>query len=119
MTALVSVAGTHRSIGLTPANTNEATIFTAGNRGAEWVALVIANAESSANLATVKWGNGSTDYVVYNEKSIAADDSLIVDLHIDIPAGGTIKVTSSDADELTFTVTVVESIGGVGGEHAH
>lgn len=119
MSADVSVPGTRRSIGLTPAATDEATLFTAGAKGATVVWLCIANAESSANVATVKWNNGSTDYVIYNEKSVAADDSLMTEVHIELPAAGSIKVTSGDADEVTFTITVVENIGGVGGEHGH
>lgn len=113
------VAGIRRTVSAVPADTNEATLFTAGNRGATVVWLCIANGENAANLATVKWNNGSTSYVLYNEKSVAADDSLMTDVHIELPAGGSIKITSGDADELTFTITVIESIGGVGGEHGH
>lgn len=115
----VSVAGVRRTVSAAPADTNEATLFTAGNKGATVVWLGIANAENAANLATLKWNDGSTSYTLYNEKSIPADDSIFEDIHIELPAGGSIKVTSSDADEITFTITVVESIGALGGEHAH
>ena len=118
MSTLINIPGVRRSVASTPADTNEATLFTAGAKGATVVWICISNRENAANLATVKWNNG-TDYPIYTSKSIAANDAEFKDLHIELPSAGTIKITSSDADELTFTITVVESIGGIGGEHAH
>lgn len=119
MSADVSIPGIRRTVSAVPANTDEATLFTAGNRGVTVVWICLANGENSANAATVQWNDGSTDFNIYSGKSIPANDSVFSDVHIELPAGGSIKITSGDADEVTFTITVVESIGGVGGEHAH
>ena len=57
-----TVDGTRRIISSTPANTSEATLYTAAKENPVVVQLIITNLTASAANATVKWGDGSTDY---------------------------------------------------------
>jgi hypothetical protein len=115
MSASVDVFGRRRTVSLKPTDTNEATLVTAGKAGMTVVWICIANGENAANAASVEWYDGTTDWPVYAAKSIAANDTHMADVCIEIPDGGSLKVTSGDADEITFTVTIVESLGAVGG----
>lgn len=106
--AQIALSGRPRSTALKPSDTNEATLITLADRGGLLLQLVIANNTGSAANATVKWNDGTTDWDIVSAKSIAANDSTIIDPFIRVPDGGSIKVTSGTGDALTFTATVVE-----------
>ena len=104
----VNIGGQRRVIGLKPANTSEATMLTAGDDRPVIVGLVIANNTGGAVAATVRWGNGTTDYDILAAKSIAANDVYIPDLPpVPLRNGYTVKVTSGSGNALTFTLVVV------------
>ncbi|MDP3971976.1 MAG: hypothetical protein Q8P61_03585 [Candidatus Nanopelagicales bacterium] len=115
--AQVVVGGTRRLVGLKPANTNEATMFTAGSERPVVVQIVVANNTGSAAAATIKWGDGSTDYDVISGKSIGANDSWIQDIFLPLFDAYTIKVTSGTGNALTFTLAIVEYSGALGGRN--
>ena len=94
-------------------------MFTAGERGAAVVGIIISNNTGGAIAATVRWGDGSTDYDIYAALSVAANASEISEAYVELPESGTVKVTSATGNALTFTLTVVEYIGALGREHAH
>lgn len=114
--AFAPIEGTRLSVASTPGDTNEATLYTAGNNGATVVWLWISNAEGTANAATVKWtdSSASTDHPIYTARSVGANDSVDKDLFIELDSGDSIKITSADADQLTFLITVIENLGAVG-----
>ena len=120
MTGSVELRGPRRLISLAPANTSEATMFTAGKEGSVIACLHICNSSASARTATVKWGDASasTDYPILSAYSITGNtvytspDALMLPLQED----DTIKVTSSAADDLTFTVVLVETAFAFGGD---
>lgn len=114
--ARATVEGTRLTVAATPADTNEATLYTAGSKGGTVVWLCIANAENAANAATVvrRDSSATTDYPIYTAKSVSANDSVMTDVFLQLDSGDLIKVTSGDADELTFTITVIENLGAVG-----
>jgi hypothetical protein len=118
MTAYVPITGTRRIVSSTPANTNEATLYTspAGPNNAV-VQIWITNLTGSAANATVKWGDGSTDYSLIDTKSIAARDYHKVDCLIPMREAYTVKITSGTGSALTFTIIVIEFGGAFGGEH--
>lgn len=116
MGAYTPVPGNNRLIGLTPANTSEATMFTAAAERPVVVGLIIANAHSSAVAATMKWTDGSTDYPILSAKSIAANDSFFQDVFLPLFDGYEVKVTSGSANMLTFTLVVVERVGSLQGQ---
>lgn len=105
------IPGVAAAYASTPANTNEATLFTAGKRGGVLVQMYIANVTGSAANATVKWGDGSTDHAVVSVKSIAGNDYLHLDMNIPLREGQTVKITSGTNSALTFTAVVIERIG--------
>lgn len=74
------------------------------------VGIIIANNTGGAIAATMRWGNGSTDYDVLAAKSVAANDSYINnDVYLPLREGHTIKVTSATGNALTFTLVIVET----------
>lgn len=113
--ASVNISGPRRILGLTPANTSEATIYTvAGSRARTTVVgIYIANLTGSAANATVKWGDGTTDFAVVDTHSIAARAYLHLDIVIPLQEGWTIKVTSGTNSALAFSVVVVEDTGAL------
>lgn len=120
MTASVNVSGTRRIISSTPANTNEATLYTApsGPNNA-LVEIWITNLTGSNANATVKWGDGSTDYSLIDTKAITARDYHKVECLIPMRESYTVKITSGTNSALTFTIVVIEFGGAFGGEHGH
>lgn len=119
MTAWVPVTGTRRIVSSTPSDTNEATLYTApsGPNNA-LVQIWITNLTASAANATVKWGDGSTDYSLIDTKSMAARDYHKVDCLIPMRQGYAVKITSGTGSALTFTIVVTEFGGAFGGEHS-
>lgn len=115
MTATVNVAGPRRVVGLKPGNTSEATMLTAGPERPMVVGVIIANNTASPAAATVKWGDGATDYDIISAKSIAANDSWFGEVMIPMLEGWTIKVTSGTGSALTFTLVLIETGGNLGG----
>lgn len=109
--ANVNVQGTRRLIGLAPAGTSEVTMFEAADEKPVVVAIHIANLTSSAADATVKWGNGATDYALIATHSIAARAYINLPVFLPLPKGGAIKVKSGTGDALAFTLAVLESSG--------
>lgn len=108
--AAINIGGQRRAIGLKPANTNEATMLTAGKDMPVLIGLIVANNTGSAANATVRWGNGTTDYDIVAAKSIAANDSYLPDLPpIPLREGYTIKVTSGTGNALTFTLVIAST----------
>ena len=106
--ASVVIGGPRRIIGLKPANTSEATMLTAGEDRPVVVGLIVANNTGGAVAATVRWGNGTTDYDIIAAKSIAANDSYFPDIPpIPLRSGYTFKVTSGSGNALTFTIVVI------------
>lgn len=114
----VHVTGTRRLKGLTPANTSEATMLTAGKERPSVVAVYIANLTGSAANATVKWGDGSTDFAVIDTYSVAARSFLHAEVFLPLREGWTIKVTSGTNNALAFTLVIAEYGSAVSGEHA-
>ena len=82
------------------------------------VEILITNLTGSAANATVKWGDGSTDYSLIDTKSIAARDYHWVACLIPMRESYTIKITSGTNSALTFTVVVIEFGGAFGGNSA-
>ena len=117
MTGFVDLVGSRRPISLTPANTNEATLMTAGKERPTVVEIWITNLTGSAANATVKWGNGSADYSLIDTMSIAARTYHKVDVLIPLREAYTIKVTSGTGNALTFTIIIVEYGSKLGAEH--
>lgn len=109
MTASVTIGGQRTPIASKPTDTNEATIYTAGKEVPVVVALIICNGTGSAAAATVKWGDGSTDYAIIAGKSIPANDSVIYDMLLPLREGYTLKVTSGTGNALTFTFVIVST----------
>ena len=112
----VVVPGPRRLVGLTPADTNEATMLTAGADGTVVVELWITNLTGTAANATVKWGDGSTDFAVIDTYSVAARMFLHEPVLLPLRKDWTIKVTSGTNSALAFTIVVVEYPGGLGGK---
>ena len=116
MTAQVNVTGTRRPIGLTPSDTNEATIFTAGEAVTTLVQFWVANLTATAATTTIKWGDGSTDYPLISVFSVPARGYLREDCMIPLRPGYTVKVTSGTSSALTYSVIITEAAGGLGGK---
>ena len=70
---------------------------------------IICNSTASAAVATVKWGDGSTDYDVIAGKSIAANSSEVYDLMLPLRENHTVKVTSGTGNALTFSFVIVST----------
>jgi hypothetical protein len=115
--ANVNAQGVPVTVSAKPTDTNEATLFSVGQKPAVLVALVLCNNDGSARTATVQWNDGSTDYEIYTALSIAANTSVFAEPFIAIPAGGSLKITQGTASGITFTATLVESVGALGGQH--
>ena len=118
MTGFVEILGARRPIGLKPADTNEATLYTAAKENPTMLKLHVANLTATPANATVKWGDGTTDYSIIDTFAVPARGYLVEDLVIPMKDGYTIKVTSGTANALTFTIIISEYGGVLGGEHA-
>lgn len=110
--AHVPLSGPRRIIGLTPANTNEATMLTAGKENPIVTEIYITNITGVTANATVKWGDG-TDYAILSAHAVA--NSVHLDVCIPLRATHTIKVTSGTGSALTFSLVVVEVGSAVSG----
>lgn len=109
--AHVGIFGKPKTYVAKPADTNEATIFAAGNAPATLVALLLCNNDGSARTATVQWNDGTTDWEIYTALSVAANTSVLAEPFIVIPAGGALKVTQGTNSGITFHMTLVEDAG--------
>jgi len=116
--AAFGVVGVPKTYVAKPADTNEATIFTAGQKGALLVGIVLCNNDGSARTATVQWHDGTTDWEIVTALSVAANTTTILEPFISIPAAGLVKITQGTNSGITFHVTVVENIGVIGGRQA-
>lgn len=108
MTSGVSLTGQFRMIGSAPADTNEATIFTAGKGFPVATEVWIANKTASAVNVTFKWGDGSIDYPIIDTYALPARDYLHKELFIPMRESYTLKATSGTANGATFSVAIVE-----------
>lgn len=94
-----------------PANTSAATVYTAPTAVARTVLESVNIAASSAANATVWLNDGSTDYLLLDTKAVSANTSEVYTFgNPVIVAGGSIKVRTSSANNLTFTVTIIEEL---------
>lgn len=111
--AALNVEGQRRLVSVKPADTVEATAFTAPKQGAVVLGIIIANNSASTVTATVRWTDTSatTDWDIVVSKSIAANDTgYINEIVLPLRATDLIKVTSGTASALTFTLLVAEPI---------
>lgn len=106
--AHVNVIGHPGIRSATPSDTNEATLFTANDDSSYVVAVWLTNLTGSNANATVKWGDGSTDYSLIDTYAVTARMFERIPCLIPLRNGYTIKVTSSTGSALTFTAIVVE-----------
>lgn len=110
------VPGKRRLVSLKPADTNEATIFTAGPYGATVLAVVISNNTGTAANATVRWrdDSASTDWDIIATKSVGVNDTLYINEAVfPLRESDLIKVTSGTGNALTFTVLVAEPLSAL------
>lgn len=109
-----NLAGKARPIASAPADTNEATLFTAA-KGNALIGLWVANGTGSPANATVKWGDGSTDYPLIDTFAVPAYGYLIEpEIYIPLGSSYTVKITSGTANALTFTIVILEGQSAVG-----
>ena len=114
--ASMEVSGPRRIISSTPANTNEATLLTAGEERPVIIQVMVTNLTGTAANATVKWGDGSTDYSIIDTYSVPARGFVVENFVIPLRETYTIKITSGTGSALTFSVVVVETAFQFGGE---
>lgn len=105
--ANVNIPGQRVIIPSKPSNTDPATVYTAGKESPVVVQIFVCNNTGSAANATVKWGDGSTDYDVLNTHSVAAYSTEIFDVIIPLRESYTLKVTSGTGNALTFNFVIV------------
>ncbi len=109
--------GKRRLVSLKPANSSEATMFTAvGN--VTVLAIAISNNTGGGIAATVRWrdASASTDYDIISVKDVAANDTLFInEMPLVLKDADLIKVTSATGNALTFTLLIVEALGAIQG----
>ena len=115
MPSFVGLSGSRRPVSATPADTNEATLLTGTAAREAVVQIWVTNLTGSAANATVKWGDGSTDYSLIDTHAVAPRDYIKEDITLQLQSGWTIKITSGTNSALTFTVMIVETGSGVSG----
>jgi hypothetical protein len=111
VTHSVEVSGKRRLVSLKPADTNEATIYTASKYGATVLTVAICNNTAGAIAATLRWSDTSatTDYDILAAKSVPANDTYFIsDFILVLRDTDLIKVTSAAGDALTFTLLIAE-----------
>lgn len=118
MTGSIRLVGHPRAVGLTPTNTSQATMFTAQDNNTAVTEIWVANTSGSTRQATVKWGNGVTDYPIISSFDLAGNTYFHEDIMIPLRTGYTLKVTSGAANDITFTITVIEGGSAFGGRSA-
>lgn len=96
-----------------PADTNAATLYTVG---ADMLGAVLSgmniSGTSTSGSATVWWNDGSTDYLLLDAKAISANTTELYTFgNPFIKPGGSIKVKTSNANHLTFVLTVEQMTG--------
>lgn len=85
-----------------PANTNYATLYTAGNGYAVVSSIIIA--ANDVATATVAWNDGTTDWVIVDAIPMAAGHTTVIDLKgFLLPKTALLKAKSSVASKITFT----------------
>lgn len=117
--AHVVIGGQRRIIGLKPSDTAQHTMLTAGADMPVVVGLIVANNTASGIAATVRWGDGTTDYDIIAAKSVAANDVYMPDMPpIPLRSGYTIKVTSGTGSALTFSLILAATGSATHGSDA-
>lgn len=106
MPAYADIPGDRKIVSATPSGTSQVTLHTADGTTPKVILLKIANLTASAANATVKWGDGTTDYSIIDTYSIPGRGYLIEDVLIPLSQGYTIKITSGTASALTFTIVM-------------
>lgn len=89
----------------TPANTSLTTVYTVSKGQFTLKSIRITSSTTGAD-ASVVINDGSTDHYIYNATAIAANDVLMEDdIGYILREGYIVKVKTSLANELTFTIS--------------
>ena len=94
-----------------PSDTNAATVYTAPENILAVTLEAVNIAATGAADATVWLNDGSTDYLSLDAKSVSANTTEKYDFGNPVlESGHAIKVKTSSANNLTFTVTIAEEL---------
>ena len=101
--------GNIQTVWSAPSGTSAVTAYTRP-AGVDRVTVLGVNiAASSAASATVWINDGTTDRLLLDTKAVSANTSELYEFGNPIvPPGGSIKVRTSSANNLTFTITLAE-----------
>lgn len=109
MSVSFNVQGNIQTAYSKPADTNYATIYTVPTGAHRAVLLGMNIAVTGASSVTVAYNNGSTDVLLIDALSMAANTFRTDDFgNIALQEGWTVKVKTSNADDTTFVLTYAE-----------
>jgi hypothetical protein len=107
MTLFIQGEGQRATKGLKPADTNVAAMYTVVGAVGATVELIHIASTGAAD-ASVWYNDGATDFLVVPIVTMAADGYITLQLDLALKQGWSIKVQSSVANLLTFTLVVAE-----------
>lgn len=111
-----NIMGNRAKYATIPSDGNAETLFTAVNERPCLVGVVICNKDASAHDVSLIFNDGTTDYPIINEYSLAADEFIVPDLPpIQLEEGESLKVQADAGNVVSFIASVIET-GGVSGE---
>lgn len=120
MSHAINLPGVKRIVSNTPSDTSETTMLTAGEERPVVAEIWITNLTASNADATLKWGDGSTDFSLIDTEQVDGRSRIgPIECTIPLRKDYTIKITSGTGGALTFSIVVVETVGILGSEHAH
>ena len=70
--------------------------------------IILANTLSTDQTVTVKINDTLVDTVIISNKTIAANDTYVIELHTILPAGGILKGSCSTVNGVSFYASGIE-----------
>jgi hypothetical protein len=111
MSIQISQTGTRQTFFSKPSDTNAATVYTASSGVVRAVLESVNIAATGAANATVWLNDGSTDWLLLDAKTLSANTNNVEIFGEPVlRSGHSIKVKTSSANNLTFTVTLIEEL---------
>lgn len=110
MSINIPQTGSLKNIILDLTTTNATTIYTGQNKIRGVLnSMTVCNDSGSAATFTLSITDGTTTVKIYDQKSVAAHDTLLLTQHeIPIPTGWTISITATTANTLHVLAVIVE-----------
>ncbi len=98
-----------RAIGLTPPDTNDHVMFTAGKERPALIGVYAVNLTAGGITWSLAWTDGTTEYPIHTFSALAANaEHMDPDIFIPLEEDGEIIVSCTGGNSVTITIVVAQ-----------